>query len=217
MASVGRKLRIAARIARGGELHRRLASQVIEPQLALRIENQVLRIRSPQVRRHVIAGQPFFLALVLHLVDVRIERRQLRRADQYLLLAGGRVHVPQFALLSLLVALHERELGAVRTPLHRLGTASRQPAGLKHAFNGQRLGWRSLRCRRNGQHDTNGEYEQGTAQDEQVLSFHEVTSQRRNDYQAYPRRTNECTPARVRSQVSGAAAACVDLSQSDRG
>src|ERR1035437_4867062 len=140
----------------------------------------MLRIRRPQISRHVIARPPLLLPLVLHLVHVRIQRRQLRRADQHFLLASRRVHVPQLTLLSLFIALHKRELCPVRTPLHRLGRAPRQSSRLIHRFNGERLGGRSLRPRPPGSGDAEDKCNHAKPGDETNLSF-QATSQVRNN------------------------------------
>jgi hypothetical protein len=179
--AVRRELGISAGIGRRSKLHRRLRPQVVQPELSLRIENQMLRIRRPQISRHVIPRPPLLLALVLHdLIQVRIKGRQFRRADQHLLLAGGGIDIPQLALLPLFVALHEREPGAVRTPLESLGPASRQSSRLVHRFNRERLARRSLRPRRIRLEHTE-DCEQGNARDERNLPFQEVTSQVRNN------------------------------------
>src|ERR1039457_5680830 len=141
----------------------------------------MLRIRRPQISRHVIARPPLLLPLVLHLVHVRIQRRQLRRADQHFLLASRRVHVPQLTLLSLFIALHNLELRPVRTPPPRLGRAPRQSSRLIHRFNGERLGGRSLRLRPPGSGDAEDKNNHGKPGDETNLSFQEATSQVRNN------------------------------------
>ena len=48
-------IHISAGIGRGSKLHCRGAGQIVEPKLSLRIENQMFRIRRPQVRGNVIA------------------------------------------------------------------------------------------------------------------------------------------------------------------
>src|ERR1700728_998497 len=141
----------------------------------------MLRVRRPQICRHVITRPPLPLPFVLNLIHVRIERCQLGRADQHLLLASGGVHVPQLTLLSFSVALHKCELGPVRTPLHSLGLATRQSPRLVQGFNGQRLGRGSLRFCRRGNDDTRDKCEQGKAPEERNLSFHERSSQARNN------------------------------------
>ena len=133
VAAIGRELGIDAGIRRRSKLHRRTRRQIKKPKLPLRVENQVLRIRRPQVGGDVIARQPLFFAFVLHLVVVRRERGQLGGADQNFLLARRRVHIPEFAVLPCIVALHERELGPVGTPFHVFRTASGQPPGAKIA------------------------------------------------------------------------------------
>src|SRR5260370_38588 len=50
-------------------------------------------------------------------------------------LARGRVHVPEFAVLTRVIALHERYLGAVRTPLDRLRSAPRDSSLGEDLFN----------------------------------------------------------------------------------
>src|SRR5579859_164427 len=137
----------------------------------------MLRIWSPHVRRHVIARETLFFPLVLYLVYVRVKRRQLLRADQYLLLSGRRIHVIQFALLSLFVALHKRKPGPIRTPLRCLWTASRQAPWLKQGVDGQRLGRRSLR--RNLTNRKAKQRAENKAGTRASLSFHEATSQER--------------------------------------
>src|SRR5579872_1089355 len=135
----------------------------------------MLGIGSPHVRRHVIPREPLLLALVLHLVYVGIERRQLLRTDQHLLLTGRRIHVIQLALLSLFVALHERKPGSIRTPLGRLRTAPRQPSRLKQGVDGQRLGGRSL-CSQQFTRKSN-RCDQTKAKGSRSVSIHETTSQ----------------------------------------
>jgi hypothetical protein len=71
--TVRRKLRIAARISRGRKLHCRIVAQVIHPQLSLRIKEEMLGVRSPQVGGHVIPGEALLLALVLDFVHIRGE------------------------------------------------------------------------------------------------------------------------------------------------
>jgi len=56
----------------------------------------------------VIARQAFAFALILHFTGVGRERRQLGGADQDFLLARRSVHIPQLAVFSLVIALHER-------------------------------------------------------------------------------------------------------------
>ena len=72
----------------------------------------------------MIARQTLLLALVFQFGHVGIELRQLGGAHQNFLLARSRVGIPQLALLAFFVALHERKLRAIRTPLGRLRTSA---------------------------------------------------------------------------------------------
>ena len=65
--------------------------------------------------------------------------RQLNFADQNFLLARRRVHVPEFAVLALIIALHERYFGAVRTPLDGLRSTSRNSTFREDLLNRQLL------------------------------------------------------------------------------
>ena len=64
MAAVRRKLRVSGGVGSRCELHCGGAVQVIEPKLSLRIKDQMLRIRSPQVGGYVIPGKALFFPLV---------------------------------------------------------------------------------------------------------------------------------------------------------
>src|SRR5258708_31952127 len=105
-AAVWRELGITARVRCRCKLHARAVAQVIHPELSLRVKNQVFRIWSPHVCRHVIPGKSLLLPLILYLGIVWSQRSQLGRADQYFLLASRGVHVPQLSLLAFVVALH---------------------------------------------------------------------------------------------------------------
>src|SRR5215469_2739824 len=131
----------------------------------------MLRIRSPQIGRHVIAREALLLPLVLYLVHVRIELRQLGRAHQHSPLARGGVHIPKLALLALVIALHKRKLAAIRTPRSRFRSAPAQSPRLKHRFDRQRFGGSGLGLG----WGKSGQAQQERDQDEatRILALHE--------------------------------------------
>src|SRR5208282_470806 len=133
--AVRRKLRVSARVWRRGKLHRRSRIQAVVPELSLRIEEQVFGIGRPRVGGDVIPRHPLDLALVMHLANRRSKLRQFDLTDQYLLLARHRVPIPEFTVLASVVALDERDPGAVRTPLDRLRSASRNAALREDLFD----------------------------------------------------------------------------------
>ncbi len=137
--AVGRELGILAWVRRRRELDRDPVVEAVEPQLPLRIEQQVFRVGTPDVGRHVIAQHSLFFPFVLDLGRVRRKARQLGFADQDFLLSGGRVDVPQLAVLAPVIALHERQHLAVRAPLHGFRRTACQSALGENPFNGQRF------------------------------------------------------------------------------
>src|ERR1700680_963289 len=110
----------------------------------------MLRVRRPQIRRDVIARQALFLALILYFVVVGSERGQFCGADQNFFFTGGSVYIPKLAVLSLIVALDEREFRAIGTPLHVFRTASGQTAGSEDGFDGERLRRRGRLSKKRG-------------------------------------------------------------------
>src|SRR5437762_12221558 len=107
------------------ELYCRSTLRVVHPELALCIEKQVTGIGRPFIRGHVVTSDALFLALVFYLAEWRRKRLQLDFADQNLPLAGGRIHVPQLAMLSRVISLHELYLLIIWTSLVRF----RRPSG----------------------------------------------------------------------------------------
>ena len=141
----------------------------------------MFRIRRPQICGHVISREPFFLAFVLDLIHIWIEGRKLGRADQNLLLSGRRVHIPQLAFLTLFVALYKGELRSIRTPFRRLRATPRQPPGLKQRLNREGFSWSGLGLRDIRATKASDQCYQGKTGQKTRLSFHEVTSQERNN------------------------------------
>src|SRR6266436_1560662 len=137
--AVGREFRVIAWIGGSGKLHTGPGGEVEIPELSLGVEEQVLGVGRPDVGRDVIARDALFLALVLDLAERGRELGQLDLAHQDLLLAGGSVHVPELTVVARVIALHERNFGAVRTPLDGLGSAPGQPAFGKDGLDGQLL------------------------------------------------------------------------------
>ena len=107
VAAVGRKLSIGTWLRIGCELYCRATLRVVHPELALGIEKQVTGIGRPFIRGHVVTSDALLLALVFYLAEWRRKSLQLDFADQNLPLAGGRIHVPQLAMLSRVISLHE--------------------------------------------------------------------------------------------------------------
>src|ERR1019366_1695379 len=142
--AVRRKLRVLAGVRRRRKLHRRSRIQAVIPELSPRIEEQVFGIGRPGVGGDVIARHALFLALVTDLAHGRRKLRQLDLAYQYFFLTRHRVHIEEFAALARIVALHKRNLAAVRTPLDRLRGASRGSALREDLFNRELLRRRGL-------------------------------------------------------------------------
>ena len=139
MAAIGRELRVVSRLRCGGELHRGAALQTVEPQLTQGIEQKMLGIGGPPVGSDGITSNAFLLALILDLVHVRGQGRELSLADQNFLFARSRIDVPQFPMLSGIVALDEGQHGAVGTPLKVFGSAAGQTTGRYQGFDGEWL------------------------------------------------------------------------------
>src|SRR5207237_3464771 len=107
-------------------------------------------VGSPEVRSHMVAGNAFLFPLVLDLADGRGQCGQFYLADQYLLLAGGSIHIPQFTMLAGVIALDEREFSVVRTPLDCLGSSTGDAAFGENRFNRERFFSCALGVRRLG-------------------------------------------------------------------
>src|ERR1700722_634201 len=138
--AVRRELRAFARFRRRCKLDSRSGIEAEIPELALRIEEQVLGVWRPHVGSNVVAIDAFFLALIVNAAGGRSKLRELGLADQNFLLAGGRVHIPEFAVLSCFIALNERNLAAIGTPLDGLGSAAGYASFGEDLFDGQLSG-----------------------------------------------------------------------------
>src|SRR5208283_5516486 len=107
--------------------------------------------------------------LVVDFACGRSELRQFGLADQDFLFARRRIHIPEFAVFAGVVALHERYLGPVRTPLDRLRSASGNSTFRENLFNRELLrgGWRS------GLGAPDGEQNQKVESEDEKKLFHE--------------------------------------------
>src|SRR2546426_4860322 len=137
--AVGREFRVVARIGGSCELYAGPGGEVEIPELSLGVEEQVLGVRRPDVGRDVVARDALFLALVLDLVERRRKLGQLDLAHQDFLLTGRGVHIPELAVIARVIALHERDFGAVGTPLDGLGSTSGKAALGEDGLDGQLL------------------------------------------------------------------------------
>ena len=99
--------------------------------------------------------------------------RQLDLADQYFFLTRHRVHIEEFAVLASIIALHERNLAAVRTPLDRLRGASRDSALREDLFDRELLRRRGLG--RGGLGASRGKQNQQVDEEYEKKFFHEWT------------------------------------------
>src|SRR5215831_20834555 len=122
--AVRRELGIFARVGGGGQLHCSSGIKIEIPELSLRIEEQVFRIGRPVIGGDVIARDAFLFALIRNLAGRRCELSKLAFTDQDFLFSRCRVDIPQFAMLTRVVTLDERDLGAVGAPLNGFGSAS---------------------------------------------------------------------------------------------
>ena len=99
----------------------------------------MLGVGRPVIGRDGVALRRFLLALVLNGTCGRRQGGQLAAGYQHGRFAGGDVDVVELPVLAGVVALHKRDLGAVGTPLHVLGPAAQNAAGLVDILDGQLL------------------------------------------------------------------------------
>ena len=96
----------------------------------------------------------------MNLARRRRKLRQFALADKDFFFAGRDIDIPKLAVLAEIVALYERNLGTVRTPLNRLRSPARNAAFRENLFNGEFLWSGGLStCHERKDQKVHGEYE----------------------------------------------------------
>ena len=162
-AAVGRKLGVVAGSRTGkSHLHTPVLAHVVEPETAVRVEEQMRRVRRPQVAGH-------FVAVAMVAVGLRVacagERSQPVAAHQHLRLGGNKVQLHQRAVIL------KGQVLAVGRPGELVGRMPDQRPMREDRLHGQRL-LRGLRIEGKGceRKSNNGkEREGGCAHQEAFL------------------------------------------------
>ena len=129
--TVGRELGIVAREqARKADLHSGAVAQIVKPQAAVGVEEKVRGVRRPEIAGHVVA-----LAMVAVLLGVvaAVQVVHLGGAHQHVGLAGGGIHIHQFA------AIEIRQMLSVGRPGELVGRLADQRSMRKDGLDGERL------------------------------------------------------------------------------
>ncbi len=129
--AVGRELGIVAGSgSRIADLHARAVAQVIEPERAIGIEEQMRGVRRPEVAGHVVA-----LAMIAVLLGagLAVERSHFGGAHHHVHFAGDGIHIHQLA------ALEIGQMLSIGRPGERLGRPWNQRAVREEVFNRELL------------------------------------------------------------------------------
>src|SRR5690242_6149793 len=105
----------------------------------MRGEQDALRVRRPVITRDRVSRYALFLALVFDRRQWRLQLLEPFFSHQHGFLSGGDVHIPKRAVLAGVVALNERDLLTVGTPLDRLRRAAGDAALGKDVLDRQRF------------------------------------------------------------------------------